>query len=119
MIALAHSPSLPQFTAMATAADPFLVLLNYGGLGILALLFITGRVSSKPEVDYLKKQVEGRDKLIDELRIQLTDRTIPALTRVQQVIADYPRSTARGDAELARTLEDLVTRVERVLGDDR
>jgi hypothetical protein len=114
VLAVAYSPSLPQIAVMATGADPFLVLLNYGGLGILALLFITGRVSSKPEVDYLKKQLDSRDKLIDDLRVQLTERTIPALTRVGQVMAEYPHQVAPPDPALRRTLEDLVARIEQL-----
>ncbi len=119
VFAVAYSPTFPQFVAMAASsgADPFLVLINYGGLGILALLFITGRVSSKPEVDYLKKRLDDQDKLIEALRVQLTERTIPALARAQEAIADYPQR-ATVDPALRQTLEDLVERIER-LGDDR
>jgi hypothetical protein len=116
--------------------DPLAWLINLGVAGIVIVLLITGQLRTKSEVDRLERvnvdqkdsyekqltdkdrqladkerQLDKRDVLIEALREQLTNRTIPALARVGDVVAAYPQQR-QSEEELHDRMEGLVSRVE-------
>lgn len=127
-------PSMIQFVPMATGSDPLPVLLNYGGLGVgiivVSYVFMSGKIHTTGELDGIKEQLadvrQQRDRLAETLAdrddairalvSQMTNRTLPTLADVAQA-ADQPQAAGSG-AALGK-LEALISRAERVLGDER
>lgn len=96
-----------------SASDPYSFLINYGALGIILVLIATGQFRTKAEVQRLEEQVrrveeqnkEYRD-IIRALQMQLTNHTIPAMSKSAQVLEAIP------DKELAMFEELKTTQAE-------
>lgn len=69
------------------------------------------------DVERLLEERRTREQDIKDLIAQLTGRTLPALSHVAQQVTQQPQA-AQPNAALGK-LEDLVARVEKVLGDER
>lgn len=87
--------------------DPVLILLNYGIAGVMLLLFTTGQIRTKSEVNDLRTTIHDQSRLIEAMRIQLTGQTLPALTRSTQVLEALPETEQALVMELRRTVQRL------------
>lgn len=101
----------------AADADPVAILLNYGALGILVVLVLTGQLRTKAEVRALEKQIEhqaaeiaAKDELIRAFQLQLTGHTLPALAQTARVIESVPDS----ESAMVARLSDLTARLEEL-----
>ena len=96
-----------RLNPMATDADPLLILLNYGVAGVMLVLFATGMVRTRAEVQDLRTTIADQSKLIDAMRQQLTGQTLPALARSAQVLEAFPTSEQQLITELRTTVKRL------------
>lgn len=81
-----NRPESQQFVVMAASADPLNVLLNYGGLGLGILLFITGQLHSKSELEDVREQRDKAMAALDEMRRQMMGQTVPTLSNNLDVL---------------------------------
>lgn len=93
--------------ASSTAADPLVILLNYGIAGVMIILFTTGQIRTKSEVADLRATIQEQSRLIEAMRAQLTGQTLPALTRSAQVLEALPSTEQALVVELRRTVARL------------
>lgn len=105
-------------------ASPLAILLNYGVLGIIVVLLISGWVRTKPEVDGLKEQIEDlkgqlaeRDRVAEAMRVQLTQQTLPAMARSAQVLETIPQ-TAGDEKQLVKELQALISQLKDFRDDE-
>ena len=77
-------------------ADPILTLLNYGVLGLIVLLWLTGKLASGRELERARAASEADREALTAMSAKLIQDVVPALTRVTDATA---RAT---DALLAR-----------------
>lgn len=99
-------PILPLATS---TADPILILANYGALGIMLVLILTGTVRTKSEVENRDKQIADKEKtiadqqrIIDAFTANITGQTLPALAKSTHVLEQLPRGEAAIITELQR-----------------
>lgn len=128
-LGLTNNPQVTQFIVMVSNVDPLLVLLNYGGLGLGLLLFISGKLHTGTEIASLKEQYqstiedlqEQRDLMLEmntEMRRQLLGQTIPTLGRMTTVLEATTRADGPSTEDLLRqVLSELRERKDRS-GDD-
>lgn len=93
MLALLFNPHLVWLTVAAASADPMQWLVNFGGLGVVLVLVVTGFLRTKAEVAALTKinderleAMKQKDKALDDLVSQLTHGVLPQLVRVTEVL---------------------------------
>lgn len=86
LMGLVLNHTFNQVVVMATA-DPLNVLLNYGGLGLGILLFITGQLHSKGELTDAREQRDRAMAALDEMRRQMMTTTVPTLSGNLDVLA--------------------------------
>lgn len=104
-----------------TVSDPFTWLVNLGVAGIVIVLLVTGQLRTKAEVEHLLAEIEAKDKVIDAVQTQLLGSTLPALAQSTRVMEAIPANERSLMDQLARTQADaaaLITRMERLAGDD-
>lgn len=93
----------------AVEADPVSIIVNYGALGIFVMLFVTGQVRTKSEVDGLKEQITALRNIIQAFQSTTTRQTLPALTRSAEVLEAIPQNDIA-----MRDLSTLITRLEEL-----
>lgn len=84
--------AFPALLAVASPSDPnpLMVLINYGALGIIVILYVTGMIPSKGEVKLLKEQNTEYRTIIDRFQTVISTSTLPALQRQAQVLEAIP-----------------------------
>jgi hypothetical protein len=110
------NPALPNVIVMAADSDPLTWLLNFGAVGVVLVCLMTGLLHTKPDYDRVIEEGKAKDRAIEALVAQLTNRTIPALADVSQAMAGQAASP---DVALGERMEALIARAEGVLGDER
>lgn len=128
-----HNPNVPNLITMAAdTADPLTWLLNLGTAGAWVVCTMTGLQPTRAEVRRLEAQIaqlvedakrrddrdRSKDEAVEALVRIMTTRTLPGLATA---VEHMPAVGQAGQMEsaLGKKLEDLVARVERVLGDER
>lgn len=111
-----------------SSGDPVAILINYGGLvGAFALLII-GRLHTTGEVNALNARIlalektvvdrdetiKAKDAILEAFQFQLTNRTVPALTRTSEVLEAIPQSESALAALLRQSLEQTAILTERI-----
>lgn len=82
-----NRPEPAQVISMAASADPINVLLNYGGLGLGLILFMTGWLHGKSEMEDVKAQRDKAIDQLDEMRKLMMGQTVPTLSNNLDVLA--------------------------------
>lgn len=93
--------------AATTTEDPLIFLLNFGTLGVVFVLLLTGFLFTKPYVQRLEKEIEVKDRLLETLGTQLSMHTLPALARTAKVMEAVPSVEAALIEEIRRLRVDL------------
>lgn len=82
------------FQAATTAAtDPLSLLLDFGPLGIIVVLYVVGYIPSRGQVADLKAQNAELREIIARFQTQAS-QTVPALARSAQVLEAIPSKEA-------------------------
>lgn len=117
--------------AAATTDDPLLFLLNFGTLGVWVVCSITGLQPTRGEmkrsdaeiqrlltrIERLEEKDRSKDQAVEALVNLMTSRTLPTLASAVTEIPQAAQQAAQAPS-LGR-LEDLLSRIEQGLGDDK
>lgn len=104
-------------TVLVTTVDdvnPFMVLANYGVLGIFTFLFVTKKIHTQSTVDVLHDQIMSLERIISAFQSATTNQTLPALARSTEVLDALPN-----EGESIRELNALITRLEELAGPEK
>lgn len=93
--------------ATANSSDPLTWLVNFGVAGIVIVLFVTGQIRTKAEVENLKSDIAAKDELIKAFQAQLMGHTLPALERSAQVLEAIPSSERSLYSQLTRAQHEV------------
>lgn len=112
-IMLAVGTSLVLLVATASS-DPLTWLVNFGVAGIVIVLFVTGQIRTKAEVENLKSDIAAKDELIKAFQAQLMGHTLPALERSAQVLEAIPSSERSLYSQLTRAQQEVAALSDRL-----
>lgn len=104
----------PALFAAVESADPATILINYGALGVIVVLYVSGLIPSKNEVKNLKEQNAELRAIIAAFQAQAS-QTVPALARSAQVLEAIPTQAAGSLEEVRQTearMLDILARLE-------
>jgi hypothetical protein len=102
---------MPLPWATEPAGDPLVFLLNFGTLGVVFVLLLTGLLYTKSHVQHLEKELEDKNRVIETLSSAITTHTIPALAQTARVMEAVPSS----EAALVEEIRQLRNRVETLV----
>lgn len=99
MLALLLNPHLTTALAvLATSADPMTWLINFGAVGVVLVLLVTGQLRTKAEVAAIQKiaeeryeEIQRKNQALDDLVNQITHGLLPQLTRTTEVLNELSR----------------------------
>lgn len=94
--------------------NPYMVLVNYGALGIMLLLVATGQFRTKAEVQRLETQASEYREIIKTFQMQLTTQTLPAMSKSAQVLEAIPDREITIYEELKATQAETKKILERL-----
>lgn len=103
--------------AAEPATEPYMVLINYGALGIIIVLILTGQFRTKAEVQRLEEQNREQREIIKMFQLQLTTQTLPAMSKSAQVLEAIPDKETAMFEELRKTqkeTKDILARMEKL-----
>lgn len=84
-----HGVLGPAAIAQAAPSDPIVsgiaLLLNYGILGLVTILWLTGRIETPKRGDAAERRAEASEAREHELELMLRTEVVPALTRFTEV----------------------------------
>ena len=103
--------------ASASSDEPYMILINYGALGVIIILIVTGQFRTKAEVTRLEEQNKEYRDIIKAFQMQLTTSTLPAMSKSAQVLEAIPdketamfeelKATQKATKEILGRLESL------------
>ena len=103
--------------ASASSDEPYMILINYGALGVIIVLIVTGQFRTKAEVTRLEEQNKEYRDIIKAFQMQLTTSTLPAMSKSAQVLEAIPdketamfeelKATQKATKEILGRLESL------------
>lgn len=75
---------------MIGASDPngALNFAQYGVLGLIVLGFITGKIVAGYLLDRAEARLAERDAVIEKMRMSMEEKTVPALIRSTETLAE-------------------------------
>jgi len=79
--------------ADATAADPYVVVANYGLLGAVAIAFFTGRVVSAKQYEQALADRDREHGELVALRVKTEEQFIPAIIRNTELMVRLVEKT--------------------------
>ena len=80
--------------------DPFIALAQYGLLGLILVMLLTGWLWAKPAVDDMKEQFAAERKLWEE-------RLLPSMERLTRALEDNTREGKVAINEIAEVIRLL------------
>jgi len=105
------------YVVWAASADPMTWLVNFGGLGVVLVLVVTGFLRTKAEVAALTKiaderlaQIQQKDAAIEALIGQIT-HTLPQLAALAEVVEKVAQTT---DPQVVQKLAALTAKIEKI-----
>lgn len=94
---------------MSDAGDPLITLAQYGLLGLILVMLLTGWLWAKPAVDDMKRTFDATLKQHELERRLWEDRLLPSMERLTRALEDNTREgrvAVNEMAEVIRLLED-------------
>lgn len=99
--------------AEAVSTDPLSLLLDFGPLGIIVVLYVADYIPSRSQVKDLKAQNAELREIIARFQMQAS-QTVPALARSAQVLEAIPAKDAGFLDEIRQTEARIVALVARL-----
>lgn len=71
-----------------TVTDPLTALIGLGPVGIIAFLFIIGKIRTEGEVKRLTDNLDKKDEQIASLQKSIMEQAIPAVVKATEVLQE-------------------------------
>jgi hypothetical protein len=105
--------------AVDGASDPISWLLNFGAVGVVLILVLTGQLRTKSEVTDRDKQILEKDEKIakqDAALVALVQQLtsfMPELIKVGEIVEALPKAS---EPQLVGLLQDISVRLNEIQG---